>query len=254
MGAAIGRVANRARLGASIQDALEPLRSLPHGELIARSIAASVGADPCAAIDRLVASIETVERLGHEQRSAALPSKLSARLLGVLALAALAVTALAGVRPSAGPLVLAGVLAGAGTWWMARLRAGSHPAGGFASDVDALAALFASGVPIGGALEAVGGPEFEKPVRLARLGAGWARACEGRMRTLGRLLERMTRSGSVRARDLHALAEHIREADRRETELRMKRMPVMLVLPLCLCFLPAFVLMIGEPMLRAVAP
>lgn len=128
---------------------------------------------------------------------------------------------------------------------------------------DLLAVCLAAGVPVGGALAAVGGAvpaplgrELMTVAGLYRLGAeprrAWADA-PGALAGLGRVLVRAGESGSSVAVGLRALAADTRAAARAATEAGVRRAGVWILAPLGLCFLPAFVCLGVVPLVLGVA-
>jgi Flp pilus assembly protein TadB len=175
--------------------------------------------------------------------------------------AALAGLAIAG--PRAGPLLA--VALAAGTFRLAGAlpsRAAADRDRACASAVPLLAdlvgACLAAGTTLDAALDAAAlatpGPladEVAAAVRSVRLGvpsrAAWAPLLDPHrpppVRALGRALARSTDSGSAPAALLRALADDARTAARTAGDLAARRAAVLAVLPLGLCFLPAFVLL-----------
>jgi pilus assembly protein TadC len=168
-----------------------------------------------------------------------------------------------------------GVVAGVGTavvlWWQlprmyvaaaaARLRreAAELPAG-----ADLMAAALRAGAPPGHAAAvvgaALGGPVGERLVRVGhalRLGdapeLAWAYVADlpGGER-IARAAVRSADSGSTLARALSRLAEELRAARAAAADAAARRAGVLVVLPLGLCFLPAFLLAGVVPVVVAV--
>jgi pilus assembly protein TadC len=132
----------------------------------------------------------------------------------------------------------------------------------FAADL--LAAALRSGVPMERAIrttgEAVGGPLGQELVRVADgFGLGleapvaWAglRAMPGADR-MADVAIRSVDSGAALARTLERLADDLRSARTVSVEAAAQRVGVLIVLPLGLCFLPAFVLAGIVPVIVAV--
>ena len=129
---------------------------------------------------------------------------------------------------------------------------------------DLLAAVLRAGAPVDRAADAVGealgGPLGERLVRVARalrLGApseeAWAHVAgvAGGDR-LARAAIRSAASGAALATSLRRLAEEIRAHRRTAADAAARRAGVLVVLPLGLCFLPAFVLAGLVPVVIAV--
>lgn len=128
---------------------------------------------------------------------------------------------------------------------------------------DLLAVCLTAGIPVGGALAAVGGAlpaplgqELATVAGLCRLGAeprrAWADVPEA-LAGLGRVLVRAGESGSSVALGLRLLAADTRAASRAATEAGVRRAGVWILAPLGLCFLPAFVCLGVVPLVLGVA-
>ncbi|MDS1270020.1 type II secretion system F family protein [Lipingzhangella sp. LS1_29] len=114
------------------------------------------------------------------------------------------------------------------------IRAGSHHAG----------ALATVGTAIGGPL----GASLERAARQLHLGARadevWGRSGDPpELAALGRVLTRTGATGASPADALAAFAEECRDRLRAQYTARAQRVSVLVVLPLGLCFLPAFLLL-----------
>jgi pilus assembly protein TadC len=193
------------------------------------------------------------------------PATRLAALLRAPAFAATA-AALAGLAvagPRTGPLLAAALAAG--TFRLARAlptRAAADRDRACAAVVPLLAdlvgACLAAGTTLDAALDAAAlatpGPladEIAAAVRSVRLGVpsrvAWAPLLDPDrpppVRALGRALARSADSGSAPAALLRALADDARTAARTAGDLAARRAAVLAVLPLGLCFLPAFVLL-----------
>ncbi|GII26276.1 hypothetical protein Pme01_58730 [Planosporangium mesophilum] len=200
---------------------------------------------------------------------------IAARLAGVVrshrtpAAAVLAGVATAGLLGGPGG-VAAGVVVAAVLWWAARrwstdrredLRAA---AADLPIAVDLLAAALRAGAPPARAAEvvgeALGGPLGRRLVRVAtalRLGTppdeAWAplAAVPGAER-VRRAAVRSADSGAAMTGALGRLAGDLRAARTAHAEAAAQRLGVLVVLPLGLCFLPAFVLTGVVPVVVAV--
>jgi pilus assembly protein TadC len=128
---------------------------------------------------------------------------------------------------------------------------------------DLLAVCLAAGVPVAGALAAVGaaipaplGQELATVAGLYRLGAeprrAWADAPEC-VAGLGRVLVRTGESGAAVSPSLRSLAADSRAAARAATEAAVRRAGVWILAPLGLCFLPAFVCLGVAPLVLGIA-
>lgn len=172
---------------------------------------------------------------------------------------------LAGVAAAVAIGGVIGIVAGFGAWWLAArlLRADPDRAEQATADrlapawpwtLDLLAACMRAGAPFPQAAFTVADaddPEIgERLNRFAgalHLGAGASEALPelGRLpgaARLARQLDRSGDSGAAIAAGLEQLAASLRSDLRTRTEERAARAAVALVGPLCLCFLPAFVI------------
>jgi Flp pilus assembly protein TadB len=131
--------------------------------------------------------------------------------------------------------------------------------------VDLLAAVLRAGIPFGQALDMVaralvgpGGEELSTGAERLRLGAepaglwnqggGRGDRASAPLVELGRALARAERSGAPLADLLDRLAADARRTAQTSAQARAQRTGVLVVLPLGLCFLPAFVLIGVVPM------
>ena len=128
---------------------------------------------------------------------------------------------------------------------------------------DLLAVCLGAGLPVGGALAAVGatlpaplGRELQAVASLYRLGAdprrAWAEA-PAELSGLGRTLVRAGESGSTVVPALHALAAEGRAVVRSRTEADVRRAGVWVLAPLGVCFLPAFLCLGVVPLVLGIA-
>ena len=129
---------------------------------------------------------------------------------------------------------------------------------------DLLGVCLASGVPVTGALAAVGatvpaplGPRLRDVAALYRLGAeprqrvGARAAAE--LAALGRVLVRAGESGSAVVPALRSLAADSRTAARAQTDAAVRRAGVWVLAPLGVCFLPAFLCLGVVPLVLGIA-
>ncbi|BEP12850.1 hypothetical protein acdb102_11610 [Acidothermaceae bacterium B102] len=164
------------------------------------------------------------------------------------------------VSPGLPALVLGGLVALGLDRWFAALPDRTAVAAAAAARrqlpqvLDLMAAALTAGTPTDAAvaLAARGcGPPLDGPLHAVgaslRLGAGaeeaWRLARDDPvLRQLARLAVRSAASGAAMADACRELAAHAREAQVLEAEAAIKRAGVLSVLPVALCFLPAFVL------------
>jgi Flp pilus assembly protein TadB len=187
------------------------------------------------------------------------------RLRAAATIAGLAVTGLVGGWVG----LAAGTAVGTALWWAARRWSGD-PAEDVAAAadlpvaVDLLAAALRAGVPPARAAEVVGqalggplGPRLGRVGTALRLGThpqeAWTPVAgvPGADR-LRRAAARSADSGAAMAGALSRLADDLRAARTARAEAGAQRLGVLVVLPLGLCFLPAFVLTGVVPVVVAV--
>lgn len=142
-------------------------------------------------------------------------------------------------------------------------RAGPALARDLPAACDLLGVCLGAGVPVAGALAAVGeatpaplGPELRGVAALYRMGADPRRAwadVPSELAGLGRVLVRAGESGSTVAPALRSLAADGRSAARAATEAAVRRAGVWILAPLGLCFLPAFVCLGVVPLILGIA-
>jgi pilus assembly protein TadC len=163
-----------------------------------------------------------------------------------------------------------GIAAGFGAWRLVRTREPGHlrearmrAAADLPLCADLLAAALRAGTPVDRAVsavaEALGGPlgeRLERTARSLRLGAGpdeaWAHLSD--VRGADRLVTaaiRSSASGGALAGALIRLTDDLRADRGVAAEAAAQRAGVLIVLPLGLCFLPAFVLAGLVPVLVA---
>jgi hypothetical protein len=128
---------------------------------------------------------------------------------------------------------------------------------------DLLAVCLAAGLPVEGALEAVGGAvggplgrQLRSVAALARLGADPRRAWADvppELAPLGRVLVRAGESGATVAGALRTLAAESRAAARAGTAGAVQRAGIWVLAPLGACFLPAFLCLGVVPLVLGIA-
>jgi Flp pilus assembly protein TadB len=128
---------------------------------------------------------------------------------------------------------------------------------------DLLAVCLSAGMPLTGALAAVSaalpgplGRDLARVAALGRLGADTHRAWDDvaeELRPLARVLQRAAGSGASAASALTALAADCRAGARADTEAAVRRAGIRVLLPLGLCFLPAFVCLGVVPLVLGIA-
>jgi pilus assembly protein TadC len=128
---------------------------------------------------------------------------------------------------------------------------------------DLLAVCLAAGLPVPGAVAAVGeadpgplGGQLRRVAALYRLGAEPRRAWDdvpGELGGLGRTLVRAGESGAAVVPALRALAADARATERLETEAAVRRAGIWVLAPLGACFLPAFLCLGIVPLVLGIA-
>ena len=128
---------------------------------------------------------------------------------------------------------------------------------------DLIGVCLAAGVPVAGALAAVGdavpgplGAQLRTVAALYRLGAEPRRAwadVPGELAALGRVLVRAGESGAAVVPALRTLAADSRSAARADTEAAVRRAGVWVLAPLGACFLPAFLCLGVVPLVIGIA-
>lgn len=145
-----------------------------------------------------------------------------------------------------------------------RMRAGAVAAD-LPLALDLLGACLEAGSPLGPAVDAVGtalggplGNELADVAASMRLGSppeqAWSRlAADPVVRPVARAVVRVSDSGAALAPLVHRLAEEQRDRARLSAEAAARRAGVLVVAPLGLCFLPAFLLLGVAPVVLGLA-
>ncbi|MGY2127136.1 type II secretion system F family protein [Blastococcus sp. SYSU DS0617] len=128
---------------------------------------------------------------------------------------------------------------------------------------DLLGVCLVAGLPVEGALEAVGGAvggplgaQLRSVAALSRLGADPRRAWADvppELAALGRVVVRAGESGAMVAGALRTLAAESRTTARADTQVAVQRAGVWVLAPLGACFLPAFVCLGVAPLVIGIA-
>jgi Flp pilus assembly protein TadB len=270
--APLERLRRRLRLGASAEEALSSLvpEMDEEGPAVAALLTVHVrlGGDAAALLEEAAGAAE--DRLAATESAIAMASgaRLSGRMVASLpfALLLLSPASKAPLFDAAGlALLAAGIGLGVvGLLWMGRLvprpEALADPCSALASLV---AAVCEAGASPSAALEVMAGcvgvplgEELGRARRLAALGASWPealrRADGDGLGELAAVIERATSSGSPIAAPLRSLAASRRRRGARDFEARLRRAPVLMVVPLTLCVLPSFAVLGLGPFLRGV--
>jgi Flp pilus assembly protein TadB len=266
------RVARRIDMGAPLKTCLQPLEDAigSDGSALraALDLHARHGGPAGPAIEGLAGALAIRATMNHQRRAAAAATRLSGRLMALLG-AAFVVLLPAWSDASVGVLVgsalTAAVLMVAGVRWMKRLTPRPGADDPVATFADITAGLIAGGLPlhaaVGIAVAAMGetdiDDQLEKTAARVELGASWpqalARTGHPDLGALGRAVRRAQRLGTPVGAALSAFASGLRERAQRDFELRARRAAVMLVMPLTLCLLPGFAILIVVPLLRSLS-
>lgn len=267
------KVARLARLGIApervLDAASEVLADDVQAVLAAIELGARSGVDPVPLLRRAASLARSREESTAAGRAASAGAKLSGWMVGGLPLVAVPLVPMgrAPIFDTAGLILLfLGItLTITGMVWMFRLVPRSPSTDEpIALFFDHVAAGLRSGAPLTTALDvtcAVAANELREPLARARrqaaLGRAWPDALHcvdpdglGDVRTA---LGRAQRLGTPPAAALEALAEGRRAAARHDFERRVRRAPVLMVLPLVLCVLPAFGFLAIVPFIRGIA-
>jgi type II secretory pathway component PulF len=191
-------------------------------------------------------------------------ARLSGRMVAGLPLAFLVLTPLGGA-PVFDALGVATVIAGSafiatGIRWMSRMTPRPAEPSAVSRAVTQLATLLRSGVPGDTALAALAEQVDWEPLHFAarscRLGLSWTDGLQAsndpHARDLARILVAGRRVGAGTVEALTRFSFELAAADRRRFETRLRRAPVLMVVPLVLCVLPGFALLTLGPFLRNV--
>ena len=267
------RSARLSRLGAPLEEVVAGMRSFvghdADGVASAFALHASLGIDP---VPLLLRAAELARRRAEFEatgRAAVAGAKLSGGLVGGLPLVALPLVpmARAPLFDAAGAAILffGLVLTAAGMYWMLKLVPRVDPRDEpVALFLDHVVAALRAGSPLDVAMNvtsATAPPPVRTRLGIARrrtiLGQTWADALEDVDPTgwgsVAAALRRAERLGTPPAPSLEACARMRRAAAAVEFERELRRAPVLMVLPLVLCVLPAFGLLAIVPFLRGLA-
>lgn len=269
---AVERLGRRLRLGDPVPAAIAAMDGAFGGDadVVAGVLAihGELGGDVAAMLDTIAGGIAERGEAGAAAAAAGAGAKLSGRLVAGLPLAFIPLMPAARAPLFDGTglaLLVAGVaLALAGMRWIGRLV--PRPPG---EDGAALIALVAAGVVRGGtglhaALDCLA---RQAPVdvraallrarRRVQLGTSWSRALEQAesesLRMLGATLQRADRRGVPVADSLLSFVERRRAEAAREFDRATRRAPILMVVPLVVCVLPAYALLGLAPFLRGLA-
>ena len=258
------RVVRRLELGDSVTDAIG-VSSLAWMLAPAFSIHLTTGVDLGAWIERAASDLENKASAMKAARGAAAGAALSGRMVAGLPLLFVPLTpvARAPLTDAVGlmMLVLGVALAVAGLRWIGRLLPDPPRQDPTAELAVVLSAMLHAGMALPTALE-VASQQSQVSASLARarrlvvLGATWSEALEAAgsdCTPIAAAIRRAQRFGIPTADALDALAAARRAALVRAFEEKMKRAPVLMVVPLTCCILPAYALLALGPFLRSMS-
>lgn len=255
-------VVRRLRLGCSVTDAVRSC-SLASVLLPAFSVHFATGVDLVAWLERVAVDREEVAAARRAARGAAAGAALSGRMVAGLPLLFVPLTpmARAPITDRVGIVMLVtGVgLAVAGLRWIGRLLPQAADEDVVAELCVCLSAMLRAGLSVHAALQAAANqpeaaPELVRARRLVQLGATWSDAvatCGGDMTAIAASIARSQRFGTPLADGLDSVAASRRAEQRRRFEEKLKRAPVLMVVPLACCILPAYGLLALGPFLRS---
>jgi len=271
--AALLRMARRVSLGHPPADALVELGAVLGNDATAVAAAFAVhvelGGDVAYVLNRLAAAIDRRAALGRAGRAASAGAVLSGRVVAglPLLLVPLAPLADAPVLDSLGltMLITGAALAVLGMWWMGRLvpRAPSADDPG-ALLADSIAAAVRAGVSLPAAFDVAGrgpaaflAPALQRARRLVVLGVPWHEALrlagDDALAGIAGAVGRAQRLGVPVAEALEKHADRCREMAIVRFDESLRRAPVLMVLPLSFCVLPAYAVLGLGPYLRTMA-
>jgi Flp pilus assembly protein TadB len=262
-------VSRRLRLGDSIVGALGSAASLLADDLAALTTAlelhSRLGGDPVRTLEGIAAIIDRRAELEQSSRAAAAGARLSGRIVAGLCLVAVAALPFQGkgvIEPGGTVLAAAGAcLVVAGLAWIERLVPRPPPDDPAAAVAGLVSGVLRSGLPLGAALAGVAerppsllSAPAQRARRLASLGAPWpealARSGDESLAALAEVLSPAQAAGMPAADSLERFAERRRRELLAGFEASVRRAPVLMVVPLTLLVLPAYVLAALAPFLR----
>ncbi len=268
---AASAVARRVALGQSPAAAVQLLRGWGqdgHALGVVLRIHSRLGGDVARMLEAVAGSIEERDASLGDARAAGAGARVSSRVVGGLPLAFLPVAPAAGaplLDPAGIVLIGAGVaLVAAGMKWISRLMPRPPESDEIATAAATLvASVVRGGVPPALALDALaaappaGGDELRRARRLVCLGFGWTaalkRSLDPGLRSLGTVFEAAESFGLPLAGSLERFVSQRRKESARHFEAALKRSSVLMMVPLTLCVLPAFVLLGLGPFLRGLS-
>ncbi|MDQ3646812.1 MAG: type II secretion system F family protein [Actinomycetota bacterium] len=252
------KLANEIVLGRRPLEALAAARPVLGADLDAVAVAVSIhmrtGADLALMVDRIAQRLDEKQERWGAARASSAAAGLSSKVVAALPLFFIPLMPgrPAATAPGATIATLLGILlAAAGLVWVRRLTPappGTDPPAAVVADVVAIGLRAGAGASL--ILEALAGapgadPSLRRAERSARLGQPWPRALaavdpDGRagFRDLGVVLQRSEALGLPASTALDRFSATLRTRDALEFDRKVKRAPVLMVVPLALCILP----------------
>lgn len=260
-------VASRLALGCSASDALSALPPDAARALTpVLSLHLSAGGDVAAALDRLADDLEREATFQQDAKAASSGARLSGRMVAALPLVFVPfspATRDLGELPALVLLVMGAVLAALGLRWIGRLVPAPPPADPAIELCSVVATLLRAGLSLSQALSSIASHPpagLEEPLRSAaarvRLGLSWSlslAAADRGLERVARVIERTQRAGLPIAASLEQLGDTLRMERALAFKARMRRAPVLMVVPLTCCILPSYGLLAIGPFLRSVS-
>jgi tight adherence protein B len=218
-------------------------------------------------LDALATAVAERGAAQARARAAGTGARTSGRLIAALPVLALPLAPV-GRAPLLDPVGVACLTAGiglalGGMAWMERLVPGPPASDPAAHLAETTAGLLSAGLGVTAALEqairhhATSWPEAEHARRLALLGKPWPQALaqsgDDGLEGLAAAVARADRLGVPVVESLMSFAAWRRREKELSFERRAHRAPVLMVMPLTLCVLPAFLLVCVVPFLRGLA-
>ena len=260
----VDRVARRIRLGVSAQQAV--VATCFDHLAAAFSLHQTHGMDLARWLDEAADELDESAAAAASVRAASAGAVLSGRLVAGLPLlfVPLSPVSRAVFVDAVGMSILLGgiALAVAGLRWIGRLMPQPPPTDPAAVFCGSAAALLDAGLPLPLALAcacdelASEAPSLSDARRLVRLGWTWEDAldrCGGGFGSVARSIAHAREHGLRIAPVLRSLKRNRRADGLRDFDRRLKRAPVLMVVPLTCCVLPAYGLLGLAPFLRSMS-
>ena len=259
-------VASRLVLGCSVFEALSALPP-ESGRMLTPllSLHLSAGGDVASALDRLADDLEREASFQQDAKAASSGARLSGRMVAALPLAFVPfspATRDLGDLPALMLVLVGAAMAAVGLRWIGRLVPVAPAADPSVELCSVLATLLRGGLSVAQALSTVVSHPpagLEEPLDRAadrvRLGLSWSLslADERGLDRVARVIARAQGAGLPVAASLEQLADTLRMERALAFKARMRRAPVLMVVPLTCCILPSYGLLAIGPFLRSVS-